>query len=90
MTNWISIEDTHFDNPIWVLTYDMYATPAGNYCDANHPEAIKYTDIHGWYKSEEDAMMVYRNFTKPNTYRVKKAYQKTVKEPIKIMHLLAK
>lgn len=69
---WKPIEQIAGDNPIWVIKYDLFFLPDGNFCDGNHPDGIKFTDCHGWYESEEDVLKVLRHFPRPNTYRVEK------------------
>lgn len=75
---WQSIE-CMTNNSIWVLKYDIYFYPEGheregNFCTKDEPSAQKFTDCHGWYRSEIDALKVLRHFRQPNSYRVEKVW----------------
>ena len=78
MSVWCPIERIVPDEPIWVLKYDVYFTPEGNFCDADYPGAQKFTDCHGWYDNEDDAMAVLRHFTRPNSYRMEKVHRRAL------------
>ena len=78
--NWKPIGKHDFSKPIWVLKYDIFFYPkdhafVGNFCSANTPGAQKFTDCHGWYETEADALKVMRHFPKPNSYRIEKVYK---------------
>jgi len=75
-------EEIHLSEPIWVLKYDMYSYPEGhelygNFCSKDTPNAVKLTDCHGWYSSEEDALTANRNLE--GNYRVEKVYRRTLR-----------
>jgi hypothetical protein len=75
--NWKPIEQLVVENPIWVIKYDMYEDPiTRTACASSVPGAIKFTDCHGYYTSEQDALAVMFHFPKPNSYRVEKVYQR--------------
>lgn len=69
------------DAPIWVIKYDIFFAPDGNFCAADHPEARKFTDCHGWYETEADALTVLRHFRRPSTYRVEKVHKRVLLSP---------
>lgn len=67
--------------PIWVLKYDIHAYPKGhplegNFCDKDEPMAVKFTDCHGWYSSEADALKVMHHFPKPCGYRLERVWKR--------------
>lgn len=84
MTSWQPIERCVFDKPIWILKYNMYSYPKGhpmegNFCNRDEPNAQKFTDCHGWYESEEDAIKALRHFPKYSDndgYRLEKVYKR--------------
>ena len=76
---WEPIERFGTDNPIWVLKYDMFYAD-GNFCDKDHPHAVKFTSCHGWYKTEADAIKVLRHFPNSSDYRIEKVHQRVLKE----------
>jgi len=81
---WQPIETIDFDNPIWVLKYDIYFYPKGhamegNFCSKDEPNAQKFTDCHGWYDNEADALAAMRHFREPNSYRLEKVYRRVLK-----------
>jgi hypothetical protein len=61
---WKSIEDFSDPSPIWVIKY--------THTDENG----MYTDCHGWYSTEAEALAVLRHFPKPNTYTIEKVYHR--------------
>lgn len=78
---WKPIEKLDFDNPIWVLKYDIFFYPKdhefeGNFCSADTPNAQKFTSCHGWYETEEEALKVQRHFPNSNGYRIEKVYKR--------------
>ena len=82
MTNnmsWQSIEDFICDDPIWILKYDMYYIPGGEFCKKDDLYAEKFTSCHGWYGTEAEAMAVLRHFPQPNSYRVEKVHRRKLK-----------
>lgn len=78
MAAWKPIEKIDFENPIWVLKYDIFFKSDGNFCDATHPEAVKFTSCHGYYDSEEDAEKVRRHFPHPEKYRTEKVHKRVL------------
>ena len=78
MSGWKPIEKIDFEQPIWVLKYDIYFNESGNFCSAETPNARKFTDCHGWYSTEEDALKVRAHFTDPSAYRVEKVYRRVL------------
>lgn len=66
-----ALEDT-----IWVLKYDMYCDERGEFCNKDTPNAIKYTDCHGWYESEADAR--YAQGKLQGKYDIEKVYKRNV------------
>lgn len=80
MSGWKPIEEIDFDNPIWVLKYDIYFDENGQFCTADTPNARKFTDCHGWYESEEDAERVRAHFPNPMVYRTERVYKRVLKE----------
>jgi hypothetical protein len=81
VSGWQPIERVVPERPIWVVKYDVFFAPDGNFCDAHHPEARKFTDCHGWYASEADALAVVRHFPRPNSYRVEKVHGRELIAP---------
>lgn len=81
MANWQTIEMFDVSDPIWVIKYDMYSNNH-DWCSADDPGAVKYTDCHGWYKTQAEALKVMQHFPKPNSYRVEKVHYRYLKEPI--------
>ncbi len=79
--SWQPIEQMVSENPIWVLKYNVYFAN-GQFCSKDHPDAVKFTDCHGWYENEADAMKVLRHFPKPDGYCIEKVFQrKLIEEP---------
>lgn len=69
------------NDPIWVLKYDIYLylighEREGNFCTKDEPNAQKFTDCHGWYDNEADALKVMRHFRQPNSYQVEKVWKR--------------
>ena len=75
MNSWTPIERV-VSEPIWVLKYDMYYAPDGNFCEADTPGARKFTSCHGWYESEADALKVMHHFPPPSAYRIEKVWKR--------------
>jgi hypothetical protein len=75
MAAWEPIERMA-DDPIWVLKYDIYFAPDGNFCQPDTPGACKFTDCHGWYETEADALKAQRHFPTPNSYRMEKVWKR--------------
>lgn len=85
MAQWRPIEEMVPDSSIWVIKYDMFQYPEdhpmrGNFCDASTPNAQKFTDCHGWYKTEEEARKVRNHFRNPDGYRVERVWQRRLKD----------
>jgi len=79
MTNWKPIEEVDFDNPIWVLKYDIFFAPgSGVFCTADTPGARKFTDCHGWYDDEDEAIEVRNHFSNPDHYTIEKVYKRVL------------
>jgi hypothetical protein len=78
MYNWKPIEEIDFDHPLWVLKYDMFWGPDGQSCKADTPGAEKFTSIHGYYESQEEALEVQHHFPKPNSYNLEKIYKRVL------------
>lgn len=74
---WKAIEKININKPIWILKYDMYVKD-GIFCDKDVPGATKFTDCHGWYETEEEAIKVRLHFPIPNTYHIEKVYKRTL------------
>lgn len=66
------------DQPIWVLKYDIFFKADGNFCEPDHPEAQKFTDCHGWYGTEADALTALSHFPRPNSYRMEKVHKRVL------------
>jgi len=75
MSDWQPIERIS-GNPIWVIKYDMWVAPDGQFCQPDAPDAVKFTDCHGWYKTEADALKVLHHFRRPNSYRIEKVHSR--------------
>lgn len=69
---WQAIDEMVPDSEIWVLKYDIYFKPDGNFTNADDPEAMKFTDCRGYFDNEQDALKVLRHFPTPNSYRIEK------------------
>ena len=80
MMGWQSIEELVPDSAIWVIKYSLYYLPDGNWCNADHPDAIKLTDCHGWYETEAEARQVLNHFPLPNSYRIERVWKRKIKE----------
>lgn len=64
---------------IWVLKYDLYFDETGNFCTKDTPNAKKFTDCHGWYETEEDAVFVQSKMhALGSTYNVERVYKRNV------------
>lgn len=75
MSDWKSIE-TISGPPIWVIKYDLFCK-GGDFCGPDDG-GEKFTECHGWYEHEADAMTVLRHFPKPNTYRIEKVNKRSI------------
>lgn len=73
MSGWKPIEQKDFSQPIWVLKYDIYFKD-GQFCDKDTLGATKFTDCHGWYSTEAEALAV-RNHMPTAGYRIEKVYR---------------
>ena len=78
MKEWKSIENIDPSAPIWVLKYDLYCKD-GEFCKPDEPGSVKFTDCHGWYETEADALKVLCHFREPNSYRIEKIYKRVLK-----------
>lgn len=67
------------DKAIWVLKYDMWQKD-GNFVEPRTEGADKFTDCHGWYASEGDALKVLRHFPRPNSYRIERVWGRELLE----------
>lgn len=79
--SWKPIEEMVREEPIWVLKYDIYFYPEGhehygNFCEKDAPGAVKFTDCHGWYETEAEALAVQRHFTDPSGYHLEKVWRR--------------
>jgi hypothetical protein len=59
-------EEIVFDSVIWVLKYETYHN------------GVKYTDCHGWYKNEADAIKAMH--TLQGMYRIEKVCERRLME----------
>lgn len=86
MADWKPIEEIDFDSELWVIKYDIFFDKAGQFCKADTPGATKFTDVHGYYEEQEDALEVLHHFPKPNTYSLEKIRRRVLlrKKPAKL------
>ena len=77
--NWKPIEDIDVGYPIWVIKYDMFEKDR-QFCSADTVGATKFTDCHGWYETEADALKVRNHFPDPSKYRIEKVYRRYLKD----------
>ena len=78
MTTWKPIEEIDVDHPLWVLKYDIFFDEAGQFCKPDTPGVTKFTSVHGYYESLEEALEAQHHFPKPNSYSCEKIYKRVL------------